>query len=155
MENCSLFRRFGAIIYDTLLLFCVVFIAWQPMPFVTDLLSYLSHSSLYYFPYDFLGNALKLGYLLGICFLFFAWFWRNGGQTLGMRAWKIKLILSHESGEGGATDSIPWGLCWLRFISAMGSWSLLGLGFLFSLVHSNKLTWHDIFSRTKLIVIRQ
>ena len=38
------------------------------------------------------GNVFFLLYLLSVCFLFYGWFWTHGGQTLGMRAWKINKL---------------------------------------------------------------
>jgi len=31
------------------------------------------------------------GYLIAVVCLFFIWFWTHGGQTLGMRAWRLKV----------------------------------------------------------------
>jgi len=31
------------------------------------------------------------GYLIAVVCLFFIWFWTHGGQTLGMRAWRLKI----------------------------------------------------------------
>lgn len=31
------------------------------------------------------------GYLLAVVGFFFVWFWSHGGQTLGMRAWRLKI----------------------------------------------------------------
>jgi len=31
------------------------------------------------------------GYLIAVVCLFFVWFWTHGGQTLGMRAWRLKV----------------------------------------------------------------
>jgi len=31
------------------------------------------------------------GYLIAVVCLFFTWFWTHGGQTLGMRAWRLKI----------------------------------------------------------------
>ena len=70
--------------------------------------------------------------------------WRRGGQTLGMRPWRLKVV---------AADSIPptWGALWLRY--AFGTLSLLlgGLGFWWAWVGRDKLTWHDRASGTRMI----
>ena len=85
---CPLWRRLAAIVYDVLLLFCVVFIAWQPVPLLPDTL------------HEVLGRGIRLAYLTLISFLFFGWFWTHGGQTLGMKAWGIKLIhIGHDQGN--------------------------------------------------------
>ena len=135
---CPLWRRFGAIIYDTLLLICIVFIAWQPVPLLPDNLP------------DVLGRAIRLGYLISICFIFLGWFWCHGGQTLGMKAWKIKLINNNQL----ENHPVRWKSAWMRFIVATFSWLCLGIGFWWALFNSEKLTWHDQFSHTKLILVK-
>ena len=70
--------------------------------------------------------------------------WRRGGQTLGMRPWRLKVV---------AADSLPptWSALWLRY--AVGTLSLLlgGLGFWWAWVGRDKLTWHDRASGTRMI----
>ena len=82
-------------------------------------------------------------YLLIVWFFYLAWFWRNGGMTVGMRAWKITI----ESGRGGMPG---WGQCALRFLVSLASAACLGLGFAWSLFEPQKRTWHDLASRTRL-----
>ena len=69
--------------------------------------------------------------------------WRRGGQTLGMRPWRLKVV---------ATDSLPpgWRALWLRY--AVGTLSLLlgGLGFWWAWFDREKLTWHDRVSKTRI-----
>ncbi len=140
--HCPLWRRFAAIIYDSLLLAVLVFFAWQPVPLLPDDL------------YPVLGRAIRLAYLTTICFLFFGWFWCHGGQTLGMRAWRIKLVVAASSSPSGtAVSTITWRIAWMRFICTILSWAVIGMGFIWSLLHHHKLTWHDIFSQTRLIVV--
>ena len=76
---------------------------------------------------------------------FFALFWRFGGQTLGMRAWRLQV-----RGEAGR---ISWSEAWLRASLALVSFACLGLGFIWSLIDRERLTWHDRLSRTRLIVV--
>jgi uncharacterized RDD family membrane protein YckC len=70
--------------------------------------------------------------------------WRRGGQTLGMRPWRLKVV---------ATDSLTptWRALWLRY--AVGTLSLLlgGLGFWWAWVDRDKLTWHDRASGTRMV----
>lgn len=69
--------------------------------------------------------------------------WRRGGQTLGMRPWRLRV-----SGIDGAPASLS-ALC-RRY--AMGSISLLfgGLGFWWAWIDRDHLTWHDRFSATRI-----
>ena len=121
----------GAIIYDALLLLAVLFFATAiALPF----------NSGQAFSAD---QAFFSLYLFGVSYLFYSWFWTHGGQTLGMRAWKITLA-------NAAGDRILWQQAALRFFAALLSWACLGLGFLWCLFDKNKLCWHDRLSGTYL-----
>ena len=140
-QPCSLPRRLGAILYDSLLLICVVFFAWQPMPAISGVLDQVLP--------EVATRGVKLTYLIAICFIYFAWPWSRSGQTLGMKAWRVKLVALEDYSATG----IPWRICWLRFICAMASWTVLGLGFLSAMFHPRKLAWHDLYSRTRLVTM--
>lgn len=72
------------------------------------------------------------------------WSWRRGGQTLGMRPWRLRV-----TGADGAAPG--WQALWLRY--AVGSASLLlgGLGFWWAWFDRERLTWHDRASGTRTI----
>ena len=59
---------------------------------------------------------LKL-YIFTVCFLFYAWFWVHGGQTLGMHVWHIRL----EQNDG---RSLTWRQAFIRFISGLPAWAI-------------------------------
>jgi uncharacterized RDD family membrane protein YckC len=128
----GLLRRLGAIFYDSLLLTALVFVATAviTLPF---------------------GNPRGVWLLIFQVFLFeiiplifFCWFWVRGGQTLGMRAWRLKLV----SMDG---ESIGWQKAIKRHFSAILSLLAFGLGFIWVVLDSDKLAWHDRLSRTRLI----
>jgi len=69
--------------------------------------------------------------------------WRRGGQTLGMRAWRLRLV--------AADGAIPaWRPLLVRY--AVGTLSLLaaGLGFWWAWIDRDRLSWHDRASGTRL-----
>jgi uncharacterized RDD family membrane protein YckC len=137
---CSIWRRLASISYDSILLFCVVFIAWQPIPLLSESLP------------DLLGRVIRLSYLLTVCFIFLGWFWTHGGQTLGMKSWKIKLIEISDTKE---IINVSWHAAWLRFLMAMISWAICGLGFIWSVFNDKGLAWHDTFSNTRLVHLKE
>lgn len=94
------------------------------------------------------NNPLFIGWLALIPAVFFIGFWLRGGQTLGMRAWRIRLI----SSDGAP---ITFRQAVIRYLSAILSWALLGLGFLWSLLDPERRTWHDRLSKTRLIVLEK
>jgi uncharacterized RDD family membrane protein YckC len=126
-------RRLGAMFYDGLLLLALLM-----------MLSY---------PYVWLTGGAKPGllvktlyqlYLLAICFFYYTGFWVRGGQTLGLRTWRLRLVRT----EGGP---ITWAIALKRFASAWLSLLCLGLGFLWVMYDRDKRAWHDRLSGTKLI----
>lgn len=76
--------------------------------------------------------------------LFYVYFWRNSGQTLGMRAWKIKLVSANYS----PPDTIQ---CLQRLFWGAISFLLFGMGYWLLLFDREKGTLHDRLSSTKVI----
>lgn len=123
-------RYFFLIVYDSLLLFGVLFFAGA--------LAYpLTHAEI---------SPLYQIYLLMVSFLYFAWSWLHGGQTLPMKAWRIQL----QSTDGKA---VTWQQAALRFLMAIISWLALGIGFLWAIVDKKHGTWHDWVSGTRLVLL--
>lgn len=92
---------------------------------------------------------LPLQLFLVVCpFLFYGWFWTHGGQTLGMRAWRLKLLDNH-----GRTAT--WRHSIIRVAAAFVSASALGLGYLWALIDKDRLTWHDHWSGTRLVLLKK
>ena len=96
---CGLARRLGAMTYDGMLLFAVLFVATLAVLPLTEGDAIPS------------GNPLYAGYLLLITYLYFAGQWVRGGRTLGMRAWRIRLLAR----DGGA-----WQVTQAKFLSPSG-----------------------------------
>ena len=127
----GLIRRLVAMFYDALLLISVLFVA-------TALALLVARGELDY------HNPFFRTYLFLIWFLFFAWFWTHGGQTLGMQAWKLRL----QRMDGGP---ISLWQALLRFLVAFPSLLLFGLGMLWMLVDRDRMTWHDRFSESVVV----
>ncbi len=128
----SLARRLAAIFYDALLLLAILI-------FATLMVLPLNYG-------DAIApnNPVYTSYLLIVSFFFYAWFWTHGGQTLGMRAWKLRI----QTLDG---QTINWRHALLRFLAAIPSGALLGAGYLWMLVDKDGLTWHDRFSETMIV----
>lgn len=98
---------------------------------------------------DAMASRVPLQVYLVICpVLFFGWFWTHGGQSLGMRAWRLKLVAA----DGGPVD---WRMALLRVAGACVSAAALGLGYLWILVDPANLAWHDRLSHTRLVVVKR
>ena len=83
-------------------------------------------------------------YFLFIPYLFFSWFWLHGGQTLGMKAWRMQLR-NHDGGP------VRWHQAVIRYLAAWLSW-LSMVGMLWCLFDSQRRSLQDIASRTELVV---
>jgi uncharacterized RDD family membrane protein YckC len=87
--------------------------------------------------------------LLAAWWLYFGWSWTHGGQTIGMRAWRLELRCE-DAGAG-----VSWRQATVRFLGAGLSLIVAGLGFVWSLWDRDRLTWHDRLSHTSLRHHRQ
>ena len=135
-------RRLAAMAYDTLLVLPLIMasvalfmgartLLWGPA--VDDTAAQLD------------ANIVRLVAL--VCTTgFFCAFWVKSGQTLGMQAWRIKLV--NFSGE---VPNIRQGV--MRCLGAVVSAACLGLGYLWCLVDRNGRYWHDYLSGTELILL--
>lgn len=83
-------------------------------------------------------------YLLFVPYLFFGWFWTHGGQTLGMKAWRMRI--RHTDG-----DPVTWERALLRYLGAWLAW-LSVLGMLWVLFDPQRRGWQDMLSGTEVIV---
>lgn len=135
-QPAGLLRLLGAIAYDLLLWLAVLFIATAILLPFTDGAALRS------------GNPLYTSYLFMVSFFFYGWFWVHGGQTLGLRAWKLRV----QRADG---HPISWWQALLRFLVAIPSWALLGLGFVWILVDKNQRSWHDLYSETVVARVRK
>ena len=70
--------------------------------------------------------------------------WRRGGQTLGMRPWRL-----HVTGVDGEPPAVRALL--VRYLVGNLSLLLAGLGFWWAWVDRDGLTWHDRASGTRMI----
>jgi len=127
--SASLFKQLAAMVYDSLLICAVLF-------FASAVALLFNHGE------AIESNPLFSLYLLFTLFTYYAWFWRNSGQTLGMRAWKIRIV-SEFGGNPG------WGSSYLRLVFALLSFCCLGLGYLWRIF--KPYTWHDRLSQTRIV----
>lgn len=128
----GLLRRLASVIYDCLVLTGVLMVTAFPVVI-------LAQPALAYPPW----RTLFQGYLLLVVVIYFGGFWVHGGQTPGMRAWQLKLTT--HAGQG-----VSWKQALLRLLAAVLSGLPMGLGWLWMLIDSQGLTWHDRISGTRL-----
>lgn len=127
-------RRLGAAVYDAMLLTAVLFLA------AAFVLLFTAGRAI---PADSVEFQLYLG---GVIYLFCGWFWTHGGQTLGMRAWRLQVRSLDDSHVG-------WFQSGVRLVTAAAAWGLLGLGVLWCLLDPQRRSWQDIASRTRTVYL--
>lgn len=122
-------RRLGAMTYDSLLILALFFLTgfiWVPLS--GDVVT---------------GLAFQLT-LFAEVVAFFGYCWHKQGETLGMRAWKLR-VLTHD----GALPSLKQ--IGLRLLIAPISLACFGLGYAWLYVGKNKRTWQDHVSDTFVV----
>ncbi len=138
LPSPSLLRHLTSMIYDALLVIALVFVVYAVALGV--LVQVSGGQQEVVDPY--LGRALIVFSVYG----FFCAFWLKSGQTLGMQAWRIKLVTT----DGGRVGP---GAALLRCVGATLSAACLGLGYLWKLVDRNGRYWHDYISGTRLVLL--
>ncbi len=137
-------QRLAAMFYDWVLLIAVILVAVTVFTLSVDLL--FGNNTSQELLQQTWAKLLYQLYLLAVAALFYGWFWTHGGQTLGMKVWKLKIV-----GFEYETISIRQSL--LRLVYAVISCLPLGLGFFWMLFNKKKLTLYDIWSKSHLVMI--
>lgn len=135
--NAPLWPRLAAAIYDLFPL-----IALWMLGAGLVLLAFRGRVDLAHPPFAY--QAVLRATLLLLSALYFVLSWSRGGQTIGMRAWRLRVV----DAGGGA---LAWPRALLRFVLALVSLSALGLGFLWCLADRERRGWHDLGSRSRMV----
>jgi uncharacterized RDD family membrane protein YckC len=136
VPSAPVLARFAAMIYESLLVTAVVFVA--------SLVSVLNVVDLHV-PWQMFLFRL---YLLGVLFAYFSAFWLRSGQTLAMKTWRIRLV-----NQNGSPLTLKQAA--LRFILAFLGLLLGGLGFWWALFDRDRQFLHDRIVGTRLIRVQQ
>lgn len=131
----GLARRLACMLYESLLLFAVGFAA----------------SWLYFFASggrgaEGAGRTLLQLFLLAVFAAYFLWCWLRGGQTLAMKAWRIRLV----SGDGHRVTA-PAAL--RRFVLALVLVPLAGASVIWALFDRERQFLHDRLAGTRLVLL--
>ena len=82
--------------------------------------------------------------LLAVTAAYFVTSWSRGGQTIGMRAWRLRVV-------GVDGHVLPWPRALLRFFVAIVSLLVAGGGFVWCVFDRHKRGWHDLAARSLLV----
>ena len=151
----SLRRRLACFVYEGVLLFGVVTIA----AYLFSSLSQQRHA---------LDNRLGLQvFLFVVLGIYFVWFWSHGGQTVAMKAWRIRLVDRDGRPVSQGRAFARYLLSWLWFVPALLATYLLTTprtGVIFGALFAGVVVWallsrlhptrqflHDRLSGTRLV----
>jgi uncharacterized RDD family membrane protein YckC len=151
----SLGRRLASFVYEGVLLFGVLMIAGYLFSSLTQQRHALTNR-----------HALQ-AFLFVVLGIYFAWFWSHGGQTVAMKAWRIRVVDRHGRPLTQRRALLRYLLSWLWFMPALlatSVWTPAGAGGIFGALLAGVVVWallsrlhptrqflHDILSGTRLI----
>ena len=124
--------RIAAMIYESLLVTAVVFVAALPFLYLVGTAET-----------GWMRHVFQL-YLLGILFAYFSAFWLRSGQTLAMKTWRVRLVQVNG-------DTLTFKQAVLRFFLALLGLLLAGAGFWWALVDRDRQFLHDRIAGTRLV----
>jgi uncharacterized RDD family membrane protein YckC len=128
-ESAPLWRRLAALLYDVLVLVAI----WMAAAALV-LLAFRGEVDVAQQPP--LYHFVLQGVLLTLTALYFIVSWTRGGQTIGMRAWRVSI----RDAQGRFPDT-------RRSLARF----LLGSGFLWCLFDPDRRALHDILARTRMV----
>ncbi|MFC6671596.1 RDD family protein [Marinobacterium aestuariivivens] len=134
LRPASLARRLLAMLYDTLLVIAL----WMVLGAIAVTLN----------GGEAVDGPLWRTVLFVATYLFFAYFWTRSGQTLGMLAWQLRV----QTVAGG---HINWTQALTRYMVAIPSLLLCGLGYFWILIGDEKLSWGDRLSDTRVVQLEK
>lgn len=130
-------RRFAALIYDGFLLIALLMVFTGISLVFTHGNAVLRETA---GPWWWVYRAGELMVIGG----YYVLNWIRSGQTLGMRAWRLRAV-----GETG--KPLTWQRSVLRFCCGFLAWLPAGLGVLWLYIDPEHLALHDRLSRTRVV----
>jgi uncharacterized RDD family membrane protein YckC len=130
-------RRLAALVYDSFLLAALLMVFTGGALFFTHGVAVLPATA---------GNWVYV-YRAGLVLViagYYALNWRRSGQTLGMRAWRLRTV-----SDSGRT--LGWSAVILRLCFGLIAWAPAALGVLWLYLDPEHLALQDRFSRTRVI----
>jgi uncharacterized RDD family membrane protein YckC len=130
-------RRAAALVYDAFLLAALLMI------FTAGALPFTHGAAI--IPAN--AGAWAYVYRLGLVLVIAGYYvlnWLRSGQTLGMRAWRIRAVTA----RGGA---LHWRQAILRACFGLLAWAPAALGVLWLYLDPGHLALHDRFSKTRIV----
>jgi len=125
-------RRLASMLYESLVVFAVLLIGFLLPQIVLNAFGVV------------VSGKLLLLHVLALLMLYFVWFWLNGGQTLPMKTWKLRLV-----GEDGRSLRPLQAI--LRYLAAWPSILLCGIGIFWAFFDKDRQFLHDRIAGTRIV----
>ena len=142
LPTAPVWRRFAALVYDSFILLALSFAYGA----VLTAAGAAMHPDM---PHDyqpmFHSPLVIVGWFLVLAG-FYAWFWKRGGQTIGMKTWRIQLVNTKPK-------PISWSQIGLRILVGIPATLCLGISYWFRLIDASGDCLHDKLSHTHVIVL--
>lgn len=132
VQTPGLRRRLASMLYESLVVFSIILIGFL-----------IPQTVLAGFGLNFGGKLMWL-HVFVLLMLYFVWCWLNGGQTLPMKTWKLR-IANHDGSPPRPLQAL------LRYMAAWPSIVIFGVGILWALVDKDKQFLHDRIAGTKIV----
>lgn len=142
--SAGVFRRLAALVYDTLLLMAIS-MGYYGLAVLINVLIQGAPETGQKINWGHWSFVIFTGWIALLSY-FYCYFWRKSGQTLGMRAWRMKLI-------GLDANPVNNEQCLIRCVTAPFSLFFLGAGYFWRWLDPKKLTLHDRLSKTQVILL--
>ncbi|HEY8199393.1 MAG TPA: RDD family protein [Candidatus Limnocylindrales bacterium] len=97
---------------------------------------------------DFLAATSVIAAIVGffvVYFVYFPYFWTKNGQTLGMRPFKLRVVMDKDGGK------VTMGPAILRLIGYWIDQIIFYLGYIWVLIDNRRRGWHDLIAGTVVI----
>lgn len=111
----SVRRRLAALVYESVILFGIVFVAGYLFSTLTQQRNGLTH-------HNVLGAWVAL--VVGV---YFVWCWTHGGQTLPMKTWRLRVVMANGEPPRLIRAVARYLLAWLWFLPPLALHPLLHL----------------------------
>jgi uncharacterized RDD family membrane protein YckC len=140
--SAPLWRRLAALLYDGFILLALSFFYGAVITLIGALAGWHQgeYQPMFHHWIVFVGWVLTL-------IAFYCWFWHKSGQTVGMRAWRLKLVSQFDNSQ-----TPNWQQCLVRSLVAIPSVLLGGIGYWCSFFDTQKRSLHDRISRTQVLL---
>lgn len=127
----SLKRRLACLLYESLVVFSILLIGFL-----------LPQIVLSGFGWQVGAKGLWL-HVFVLLLAYFVWCWLNGGQTLPMKTWKLRVVDANDR-PVRPLQAI------LRYCAAWPSFLLFGIGLIWALIDKDRQFLHDRIAGTRI-----